>query len=173
MSDELDPEVVADLQLRAYSEHDRTRTRGEGAYDWKPPAAVTEWKCRTPPCKVFVGVDADTVEQWEMFNRELVRRAEKPIASHEVVRCASCELEMAKVQPLRLRKRVDRMADVIRQLKDGKEQIRYRDNEGDQIGNRELAFAKLKEWGHPDVEGFRQALTEKSSPNKKPRKDFV
>ncbi len=33
MSEELDPEVIADLKLRAYTEHDRSRTRGEGVYD--------------------------------------------------------------------------------------------------------------------------------------------
>jgi len=173
MSEELDPEVIADLQLRAYSQHDRTRTRGDGVYDWKPAPSVTQWKCRTPPCKVFVGVDADTIEQWEMFNRELVKRGERPIASHDVMRCPSCEAELAKIQPLRLRKRVERMADVIRQLKDGKEQIRFKDNSGDHIASRAEALEKLREWGHPDVAGLTQALAEKSSPNKKPRRDFV
>ena len=51
--EELDPEVVADLKLRAYSEHDRSRTRGADTYDWRAPVTVTQWKCKTPPCKAF------------------------------------------------------------------------------------------------------------------------
>ena len=172
MSDE-DPEIVADRKLRAYSERDPSRSRGDGVYDWKPPASVTQWKCRTPPCKVFVGIDADTVEQWEMFNRELKKRGEKPIASHEVVRCPSCEAEMVKIQPLRLRKRADRMADVIRQLKDGATSIRWKSNDGEHVGGRREALDQLKTWGHPDVIGLEQALTEKSAPNKKPGRGYV
>ncbi len=173
MSDEMDPEVVADLQLRAYSQNDRSRTRGEGVYDWKPPADVAQWKCRTPPCKVFVGVDADTVEQWEMFNRELKRRGEKPIASHEVMICDSCRANHAEILPLKQLKRNDRMADVIRQIKNGDTSIRWKENDGDHIGNRREAIDMLKKWGHPDVVGFEQALSEKSSPNKKPPRGFV
>ncbi len=173
MSEELDPEIVADLKLRAYSEHDRSRSCGEGVYDWKPPITVTQWKCRTPPCKVFVDVDAETVERWEIFNRRLKAQGEKPIASHDVMRCASCEVELAKIQPIRLRKRADRTASVIKQLKAGDKVIRFKDNDGDHGANEAEAFQMLRKWGHPDVEGLQQAMAERGSPNKKPRRGDV
>jgi len=178
MSDEIDPEVIADLKLRAYSQFDSTRSRGEGVYDWKPPAAVTQWKCKTPPCKSFVDVDAETVERWEIFNKRLRANGDskgdaRPIASHDVMLCDSCRAEHAKIQPQRLRKRTDRMADVIRQLKAGESVIRFETNEGRHSANRTETFAKLIEWGHPDVTGLQQSLAEKDSPNKKPTKGYV
>lgn len=168
----LDPEVVADLQLRAYSEHDRSRSRGDGVYDWKPPAVVTQWKCRTPPCKVFVDVNTETVERWEIFNKRLRAAGEKPIGSHEVMICESCQAEHAKIQPLRLRKRVERMADVIRQLKAGDKVIRYKTNEGDVATNEADAFKQLRVWGHPDVDGLIAAIGDKrnAAPAKRERR---
>ncbi len=87
--------------------------------------------------------------------------------------CDSCRAEYAKIQPARLRKRADRMSDVIRQLKAGDKVIRFKDNDGDHGANEAEAFQMLTKWGHPDVEGLRQALAERGSPNKKPRRGDV
>jgi len=170
--EELDPEVVADLRLRAYSEKDSSRSRGEGAYDWKPAPTVTQWKCRVPACKTFVDVTPDAVESWEMFNRELARRDERPVASHEVMWCASCAEMHAGAQSQRLRKMADRMADVIRQIKAGDKVIRWRSSSGEHAGDENEAFAALKRWGHPDIEGFKQAIGDKrnTTPSKRERR---
>jgi hypothetical protein len=171
MSDEIDPEVVADLKLRAYSERDRSRSRGAD-YAWKPPTIVTQWKCRTPPCKEFVDVTEETIERWEIFNRQLSRMGEGPLVSHTILWCDSCLAEHAKLRPVKLRKRVERMADVIKQLKAGDKIIRYRTDEGDHADDRGKAFDRLREWGHPDVPGLISSLAEKAaaSPGKRERR---
>lgn len=168
----LDPEVVADLKLRAYSEHDRSRTRGDGAYDWCPPVVVTQWKCRTPACKVFVDVNAETVERWEIFNKRIRAAGEKAIASHEVMWCSACVNLHSAAQSQLLRKQVDRMADVIRQLKAGEPVIRWRSKSGDHTGNEAEALIALKRWGHPDVEGLSAVIADKrnAAPAKRERR---
>lgn len=177
MSNEEDPEVVADLKLRAYTERDRSRTRGDGAYTWVPPVAVTRWKCRTPPCKTFIDVPEDALVAWGVWNRRLASHGDshgnrQPIASHEVMRCDSCAAEYAKVQPARLRKRADRTADVIRQLKAGDKVIRFKDNDGDHGANEAEAFQQLRKWGHPDVDGLIAAIADKrnAAPSKRERR---
>ncbi len=172
MTDE-DPEVVADLKLRAYSQHDSSRSRGEGVYDWKPPAVATQWKCRVPQCKNFVDVPVDTLDVWAVFNRQLARQGELPIASHSVMWCDRCREEFAKIQPLRLRKRVDRMASVIQQIKAGDKNIRYRTNDGEVTTDEQGALQQLRTWGHPDVDGFITWLRERKATNKKPTKGYV
>jgi hypothetical protein len=172
VSDEQDPEVVADLKLRAYSMRDRSRN-GEANYDWKLPTIVAKWKCRTPPCKTFVDVPEDTMERWEMFNGHLKARGEQPIASHEVLWCESCLEQHRKIRPDKLRRQVERMASVIRQIKAGDQVIRFRTDSGEHaVGERE-ALEWLKKWHHPDVPGFEQWLKEQRSSNKKPTKGFV
>ncbi len=170
-NEELDPEVVADLKLRAYSQFDKTRT-GEANYNWKPPAIATQWKCRTPPCKAFVDVPVDTLDDWAMFNAQLKRTGEKAIGSHEVLWCDACRAEMARIQPMRLRKRVDRMASVIQQIKAGDKTIRYRSNDGEVSCDQRAAIAQLRIWGHPDVDGLIGKLAEisKGSSTKRERR---
>jgi hypothetical protein len=168
MSDEIDPEVVADLKLRAYTERDRSRT-GSANYDWSKPVIVTQWKCRTPPCKTFVDVTEDTIERWEIFNRELARRGEGPIASHTVLRCDQCEADTRAALAINLRKQVDRMADVIRQIKAGEKIIRYKSQSGDHAVDEKTALEALKRWGHPDVPGFIAALAERRATNSSKR----
>jgi hypothetical protein len=172
MSDE-DPEVVADLKLRAYSMRDSSRSGDAGVYDWKPPVVATQWKCRTPPCKEFVDVTTDTLERWQIFNAQLKSKGERPLESHTILRCPSCTAEYNRIQPQRLRKRVDRMASVIQQLKAGDKNIRYRTNDGDVTTDELGAIKQLREWGHPDVDGLVQALREKKSANKKPTRGYV
>ncbi len=170
MSFEEDPEVVADLKLRAYTERDKSRTR-TAEYDWKPPPVVTQWKCRTPPCKEFVDVDAETIERWEIFNRELRKRGEKPIASHEVLWCASCLGEHARIRPDRLRARVERMRSVIQQLKAGDQTIRYRTNDGEVATDERAALEQLKAWGHPDVPALVESIRQRNAtPSKRERR---
>jgi hypothetical protein len=171
MSFEEDPEVVADLKLRAYTQRDRSRS-GEPDYDWKPPPVATQWKCRTPPCKAFVDVTTETLERWQLFNEQLKRNGDKSIGSHEVLWCESCLAEHRRIQPDRLRKRVDRMASVIRQIKDGDKTIRYRTNDGEVTCDQRAALAQLRVWGHPDVDGLIAKLAEvsKGSATKRTRR---
>ncbi len=166
MSDDEDPEVRADAQLRASSMFDRTRT-GEPNYAWQPPAVIGAWKCRTPACKRFCDVTEDTFSAMAMWNRELARRGDAPLEINATLWCDSCRAEMRRTAPDRRRGQVDRMAKVIKQLKDGKTAIDVPGEKGNELVNVEAAYKLLEKWGHPDVAGLRQCLAEKTSPNKR------
>ncbi len=166
MTEALDPEVVADLQLRASTERDTSRS-GAAAYDWKRPDVIGQWKCRAQ-CGRFCDVTQDTMEAMAMWNRELKRRLEAPLDINAILWCEPCSVEMRRLSSERRRAKVERMASVIKQIKDDAPNIRYRDKHGDHSVTRAQAFEVLKEMGHPDVAGFQQALSEKSSPNKRP-----
>lgn len=170
MSDE-DPEVVADLQLRASSEHDRSRTRA-AAYDWKRPEVIGQWKCRAQ-CGRFCDVTQDTMEALAMWNRELKRRLEAPLDINTILWCDPCAKEKRRLSDGLRREKVDRTADVIRQIKDDVAGVRYRDKDGDHVVTRGKAIELLATWGHPDIAGFRQALAESSAPSKKPKRGML
>ena len=166
MSDEMDPEVLADLRLRESSEHDKSRTRGEGVYDWKSERVIGMWRCRNSKCAMHVPVTQDAYDHLEVFNRELAKKGEKPISTGEVMYCERCETEHKRTASIRRRNAVERMASVIRQLKAGEKRITIYTREtleGPWVPDRTVdereAFEQLEQWGHPDVEGFRQALT--------------
>lgn len=143
MSDDEDPEVVADRRLQAAT----IRQRGgkhEGA-SYRPPVIVAEWPCRA--CKKPYGVTEDAVEAYETWNRELARRGDVPLDSKAIVFCDSCRAVYTDTAPSRRRGQVERMRPVIQQLK--------RSNSPEQ----EYALLKqLDAWGHPDVPGLVGAI---------------
>lgn len=150
MSEEFDPEVARDIQLREDSRRDFARTRGRGVYDWQPSPVVGKWKCRVPVCTNFVDVTEQAMETWALFNRELRRRGEAPIETSKVLYCPRCLAEYKRTAPDRRRGQVDRMGDGIRQLKASP----------DPSSEHEL-IKQLEQWGHPDVHGLLQILTAK------------
>lgn len=146
---EPDPEVIADLKLRAHTEYDRTRSR-PAAYVWNPPKIVGAWKCRNAACKAIVDVPDDAMEQFCMFNAELRRRDEDPLDHSKILYCSDCLAEYKATASQRRRGQVDRMAVAIKQLKESGDATRERD-----------LIAQLEQWGHPDVEGLVKAITER------------
>lgn len=154
--DEMDPEVRADLELRDSSMRDRTRSRGAGIYDWKPPVAVETWPCRRPNCDGEYPVDSDAVEYLAMFNGQLATRGEIPIARSEIGYCQACRDEYKRSAPDRRRGQVDRMREAIQKLKASPDP----DNEHDLI-------RQIRDWHHPDVDGLLKTLRDKLKANKK------
>jgi hypothetical protein len=144
--EELDPEIIADLRKRAATEHDATRSRGDGVYDWSPAAIVEQWPCRT--CGLaMVGVTAEQVEAREVFNRKLRARREQEIPKSAVVFCEAC-LERARQlgAERRARERVE-MAALIRELRS------LVDND---LREKSI-LARLRVLGHPDVDELQRA----------------
>lgn len=165
MTYELDPEVVADLALRARTEHDSSRTRTAN-YAWSRPQIVAAWKCRRPGCNELVGVTEEAMHTIEVWSRELARRGEQPIDTARIVFCDACEVKLREALPDKRRAEVDRMAHVIRQLVAGDTQIQIRDHEGQRFVDERAALKQLASWGHPDVSGLEQSLATR---NKKQR----
>lgn len=164
MSDNEDPEVVADLKLRAYTERDRSRSGAD--YHWTNPKIVGAWRCRVPKCPERVGVTQDAMDALAMWNRERARRGEDPIATGDVMYCDGCVAHMRATAPDRRRKQVDSMAEIIRQLKEGARHIRYTAKDGQRIVDEPAALEQLRKWGHPDVKGLEQALAERRQSGK-------
>lgn len=154
---EPDPEVLADLRLRAQTERERPRTESQvrAVYAWKPSPVVGKWKCRTPPCTHFVDVTEEAMERWAQCNAWLRAEGQEPLDTSTILRCDVCEREMRRVRAGKLRERVDNIAGLIRRLKDSANP------------RGEVAIVKqLREWRHPDVDGLLQALDGKSSTRK-------
>lgn len=163
MSDELDPEVQADLRLRSSSQYDSSRSRPSATAlgTWKPDKPAGMWRCRgrnaQHPCpwRSMVPVTAETIERLMIFNGQLRARGETPIDSGEVVRCEQCRAGIAEARPVILRKRVDDIAALIRKLKES----------ADPCSEREM-ITQLEKWQHPDVPGLLRAIGEQRSANK-------
>lgn len=153
----IDPEVLADLQLRAASEHDTSRSRGTTAPmgSW-PPVFVVDWKCRNPRCEAGVPVTGDVVERLAIFNEHLRQRGERPIPHDAVLVCEEHHAELRAWRDRKLRERTDALADVIRQLK------------ASSAPAKEAALiARLSELGHPEPHLLMAALDAKSRGGKR------
>lgn len=164
-----DPEVVADLRLRASSERDPSRSRPSEKLlgTWKPDEDkfVGAWKCRyfeRAKCGEFVGVTQDTVDRLEQFNRMLDRRGEAPINTSTVLICDRCIARRAESVPAKLRARVDELAGVIRKIKATANPRAEHD-----------LIRELTRLSHPDVKGLLDALDGKLKRDKsRPRGDL-
>lgn len=140
---EQDPEVVADLQLRAATLRERGRAREMPAYE--PSKIVDRWPCRA--CKQPVEVTEDGVDRYQVFNRQLARQGEERLDHTKILFCDSCRVEYQRTAADRRRGQVERMAVVIRQLKSSNKPEEER-----------LMIKQLEAWGHPDVTGLVQAI---------------
>lgn len=144
-----DPEVIADLQLRAASERDRNRERPE-SYAWSPPKIVGQWKCRNPQCSGLADVPEIAMERWLAFSEQLRARGETTLDPSKILYCVSCLAAYKASAPDRRQAQVARMAVAIRTLKEAGDATRERDLVG-----------QLEQWGHPDVDGLVKAITER------------
>lgn len=146
---EPDPEVIADLQLRAATERDRSRSRPE-SYEWSPPKIVGKWKCRNPECAGFADVPEIAMERFFAFSAQLRSRGEGSLDPTKILYCEPCQAAYKASAPDRRRAQVERMAVEIRKLKESGDPTRERD-----------LIAQLEEWGHPDVDGLVKAITDR------------
>ena len=153
MSDEMDPEVLADLRLRASTERDRSRSREMPAY--QPARVVDRVPCRGR-CGSVVEWTEEAEEAFVTWNRVLARRDEAPLDKTRIVFCNACREEGAKAAAERNRKMVNAIADAIRELKNGCES--HREHE---------LLDKLERAGHPDIAGLKQWLRERSAKGNK------
>lgn len=163
ISDDEDPEVLADLQLRASSERDRSRSRSDGNYSWSPPSIVGKWRCRNPHCKSLVDVPEPAMERFCAFNELLRRRGEEPLDRDKILFCPSCEAEFRRVAGDRRRERVERMRSAIVELKATRDAERQRE-----------LLDQLRIWHHPDVDGLANWLREREriAGNAKPKRQL-
>lgn len=176
MSDDIDPEVLADLQLRASSQHDRSRARPSQAIlgTWAPnekPAGM--WRCKgrgkgKEPCptNAVVPVTADTIERMMAFNEMLRARDEPLLETDDIVRCERCQREINATRAVRLREREDNIGSLIRQLKQSneprKEQAPHAMIPKDK-GKPPMLVTKLLEiFEHPDVEALMRSIEDQA-----------
>lgn len=165
MSDEEDPEVIADLQLRAASEFDRTRTRGAN-YAWRKPPDAATWMCRNPQCRAPVGVPEEAVHALDVHSRRLASLDEKLIDVGEIVMCDACRAVFQSFVEKRQAQIRESMADLIRQFKNGETSFQVKRKDGVYQVNEREALEQLERWGHPDVKGFAQHFQAKRESGK-------
>lgn len=152
MSEEIDPEVLADLQLRESSQRDWTRTRGRGVYDWHKPNDVEQWRCRVPTCGAMVGTTQEAVDAAAVFDRELHRRGEGPLDRERIAMCDDCRKRFLKQRADKNRMHVDGMAELIRELKG---------EEAPPPERERVLIEKIRHMHHPDVDGLLLSIRER------------
>jgi hypothetical protein len=149
VTDEQDPEALADLRLRAASMHDHTRTRPT-KHAWTPPAIVDRWPCKTG-CGLMVDVPIDAVQALEVFNAQLKRQRERPIAQNQIMLCDKCKAKILEQEAEEKRTAAERVAFHVAAL-----------NATKGIPTEERGILEqLKRWGHPDPEGLAKAIAER------------
>lgn len=146
MGDE-DPEVVADMQLRASTAASRPAAPMP---EWTPPPVVDRWVCRHPRCSRMVEVTPDAVEYRDMFNRQLAARGEAPMSTESIVVCDEHRRELADFKVEYLRRQSERLRLNIQRLKASRDPERETE-----------IIAEIRRDHHPDVEGLVQSLADK------------
>ena len=157
MSDELDPETIADLALRNANLRDRNRGKDADAiYDWSDPPIVESWPCRGK-CGATVGVTQHAVDTLAQANERLRARGEPEI--QHVTFCAACTSRLKAEASERRARNEATMAAMIRELKTGVAPERERD-----------ILARLRAMHHPDVDGLARLLAERRAVTKPQRR---
>lgn len=144
-----DPEVVADVQLRASTERDSSRSRPNQFVlgSWRPDGPVAQWNCRRPGCHTLVDVTQDGVDRLEQANAMLVRLGQRKILDTEVLWCPACSKAFFDARSDRLRVKVDRLAELIRKLKDSTTPR-----------SEHLLLTDIEKCHHPDIRGLLDAI---------------
>ena len=150
MSDEMDPEVAADLRLREASRFDRSRNQGDMP-KYVPAKVIDRVPCRNR-CGAVVSWTEEAESTFQTFNRQLAKKLEPQLDKTKIVFCNTCRASGVAQAADRNRKQVDYIAGIIRELKGGLDGDKYRE-----------AIDKLKKAGHPDIDGLEQALREKAA----------
>lgn len=157
MSDDMDPEAIADLALRAANLRDRNRGKDANAvYDWTEPPIVASWPCRGK-CGASVGVTQHAVDALRVANEKL-RALGEPEIEH-VTFCSACTLRLRAEAAERRARNEATMAAMIRELRAGTSPEKERD-----------ILAKLRAMHHPDVDGLARLLAERRAVAKPQRR---
>lgn len=149
---DLDPEVLADLELRDASMRDRSRSRrAEATLGRELPAPpVAWWTCRAPRCGQLVGIPEQAVERLEIFNARLVSRGEQPIPDDTVAVCDEHRAMLLTHRAETLRRKHDRLRENIVKLKASP----------NPRSEHEL-LRELERDHHPDISGLLESLARK------------
>jgi hypothetical protein len=143
--DEEDPEVIADLKLRAYTERDRSRSREMPTY--VPAKIIGQVPCRGR-CGALVEWPEDAEERFAIFNRILASKAEAPLDKTRIAFCSRCVARGREGAADANRKGVEGMARLIREL---------RSDPGPNFEREKEILEKLKPH-HPDLTGLVEAI---------------
>ena len=114
-----DPEIAADLDRRARSERDASRTRGEAdhGYGWLPEQPDEFWPCRG--CGKPVGIPPSAIDAARQCNRKLVAMGQKPFRKHELAVCGPCRAKERLAERERELQRGQAIAALTRELRHG------------------------------------------------------
>jgi hypothetical protein len=149
---EVDPEVVADIELRDRSERDPNRARdlrSAAGGELGDRKTVGHWLCRVATCRRPVEVTADTVYVLEVMNAHLAGRGEAPIQTLDVVFCEEHRQKLGEArQAVSIQVRA-KVRDYILELRS--EDPPSPDRERDLI-------SKIEALGHPDTKGLLQSI---------------
>ena len=159
MSDEEDPEVVADLRLRAATERDDSRSRLTPAQllAWKPDAPVAQWHCRHPSCASLVDVTQEAVDTLATMNGRLRSLGEREIPTDAVMLCEPHRNLMHRILEEKHGEQRVELAECVKRMR----QSPAPRNEHDLI-------KRMTALHHPDVTGLIESLAAKLE--KKPAK---
>jgi hypothetical protein len=153
MTDDDDPEVRADLELRA--ETLRERGRVARVPSWSAPVICARWPCRS--CGVLVDVTGDAVEAYLRFNEMLKRRNEQTLDTARIVFCDSCRVAWRKRAGERARAAVEKMRELIQRLKRSSKPEQER-----------ALILQLEQLGHGDTESLVAAIRDSRKSRKAP-----
>lgn len=157
MNDDMDPEVIADLALRAANLRDRNRGKdADAVYDWTDPPIVESWPCRGK-CGATVGVTQHAVDALRVANEKLRARGEPEI--EHVTFCAACTSRLKADAAERRARNEATMAAMIRELRAGVTTEKER-----------AILARLRAMHHPDVDGLARLLAERRAVAKPQRR---
>lgn len=144
-----DPEILADFGLRARTERDPSRTAQDPTLAWQPAVLVERWACRGK-CGASIAVDDAAVHARDKLNEQLRKRGEPEVGAHEIAFCPACKQRGAPLRGEANRRTADAIAALVRELKG------LIDND---LRERSV-LARLRELGHPDVDGLAKAIAD-------------
>ena len=147
MSTDEDPEVRADIELRAQTERERGN-RDAPMPVWVRPEPAARWPCRA--CREYVEVSGDAVAAFITFSNELKRRGEEPLDVARIVFCDSCRVQWRAALARRASEVVEKTRELIIALKRGVTAERERE-----------ITEQLTKLGHPDVPGLVQSIRDR------------
>lgn len=152
MSDEEDPEVRRDLELRESSRYDRSRSRiSEAAIGNATVAAtVAYWSCRNRVCRKPCAVGDEAIFAFEVHNRQLRARGEEPLNTAEIMICADCRTLSQRKIADRNRERVEELRGLIQRMKQSTNPRAEHD-----------LIRQMTDLRHPDVTGLIESLAAK------------
>lgn len=167
--EELDPEVVADLQLRAATEHDSTRSRPT-TLRFEPSVTVRLLPCRNGKCRKPCELTEDGQARIAQFNRILLARSDQPLNEHELLVCDECRALLESHKADRNREHRELMRKHVAALKNAADPFAKKGGTGEYVLADEWTYVEKR---HPDPRGLaawlrdQQRTRKQTKPNAK------